>query len=83
MSKQEWMIGIIGLLAGVVITVGLSAFYFSSHHNGAGMREMMKDFNGENMMDGGSSSLDSAAHLSHRQVKSPDQSCDGQTCQLN
>lgn len=46
MSKQEWMVGIIGLLAGVVVTIAFGTLYYSSNHNGAGMGEMMRSFGG-------------------------------------
>jgi len=46
MSKQEWMVGIIGLLAGIVVTIAFGALYYSSNHNGAGMGDMMRDLGG-------------------------------------
>jgi len=79
MSKQEWMVGIIGLLAGIVVTIAFGALYYSSNHNGAGMGDMMRDLKGGNMMDSDSSSADSAEHLSHHDPTD----CDGNSCKIN
>jgi hypothetical protein len=46
MSKQEWLIGTVGLLAGIVLTILISGSYFSANHNGTGMGDMMKMMGG-------------------------------------
>lgn len=46
MSKQEWLIGSVGLLAGIVLTIFASGFYFSANHSGTGVGNMMKMMGG-------------------------------------
>lgn len=47
MTKNEWMAGIIGLLLGIVLTVIVSVSYYSAHHNGRGMGDMMNTMSGQ------------------------------------
>ena len=47
MNKQEWLIGSVGLLAGIVLTVLISGFYFSANHKGTGIGDMMKMMGGD------------------------------------
>lgn len=46
MNKQVWLIGLVGLLAGIVLTIFASGFYFSANHSGTGMGDMMKMMGG-------------------------------------
>lgn len=75
------MVGIIGLLLGIVFTVGFAAVYYSTNNNGAGMKQMMQMMRGDfsNMMNNDSSSLNSAEHLSHHEPTS----CDATSCKVN
>ena len=64
MGKNEWMIGIVGLLLGIVLTVGYGGYYYTRHHAGMGTSDMMKMMSnktqnevmmrGEGMMGSGS-----------------------------
>lgn len=47
MNKQEWLVGIIGLLAGVVLTVVIAGSYYSNNHQGTGMSDMMRLMGGD------------------------------------
>ncbi len=54
MSKNEWMFGAIGLLLGIVLTVGYAGVVYTRSHNGMGMGDMTKMMRGEGMMGSGS-----------------------------
>lgn len=48
MNKQEWLVGVVGFLLGVVLTILLGGSYYSAHHNGSGMRGMFNMMGGDN-----------------------------------
>lgn len=54
MNKNEWMVGVVGLLLGIVLTVGYGGYYYTRHHAGMGTGDMMKMMRGEGMMGSGS-----------------------------
>ncbi len=52
MTRNDWQVGLIGLLGGIVLTILVGTAYYSSHHKGMGMTDMMRMMGSRNNTSG-------------------------------
>jgi len=52
MSKQEWLIGIMGILLGMVLTITFTGAYYTSHHRDSGFGDMIDMMQGDQTTQG-------------------------------